>query len=111
MVESPGGMWWNFPFIASLYVSDFTNFVAKSQCCAQPRGPRLSLYEYGTVPTSSDYPDLESYILGKFERNVKCELDSLHASEAWDEGLEWESYQFGRTVFSTSAGILEHELE
>ena len=41
---------------------------------------------------------------------VKCELDSLHASEAWDEGLEWESYQFGRTVFSTSAGI-EHELE
>ena len=41
---------------------------------------------------------------------IKCELDSLHASEAWDEGLEWESYQFGRTVFSTSAGI-EHELE
>ena len=41
---------------------------------------------------------------------LKCELDSLHASEAWDEGLEWESYQFGRTVFSTSAGI-EHELE
>ena len=35
---------------------------------------------------------------------IKCELDSLHASEAWDEGLEWESYQFGRTVFSTSAG-------
>ena len=31
----------------------------------------------------------------------------LHASEAWDEGLEWESYQFGRTVFSKSAGI-EH---
>ena len=27
-----------------------------------------------------------------------------------DEGLEWESYQFGRTVFSKSAGI-EHELE
>ena len=22
---------------------------------------------------------------------IKCELDSLHASEAWDEGLEWES--------------------
>ena len=42
--------------------------------------------------------------------SLKCELDSLHASEAWDEGLEWESYQFGRTVFSTSAGI-EHELE
>ena len=42
--------------------------------------------------------------------NIKCELDSLHASEAWDEGLEWESYQFGRTVFSKSAGI-EHELE
>ena len=42
--------------------------------------------------------------------NIKCELDSLHASEAWDEGLEWESYQFGRTVFSTSADI-EHELE
>ena len=43
---------------------------------------------------------------------IKCELDSLHASEAWDEGLEWESYQFGRTgtVFSKSAGI-EHELE
>ena len=41
---------------------------------------------------------------------VKCELDSLHASEAWDEGLEWESYQFGRTVISKSAGI-EHELE
>ena len=45
------------------------------------------------------------------DRQIKCELDSLHASEAWDEGrLEWESYQFGRTVFSTSAGI-EHELE
>ena len=43
----------------------------------------------------------------EFDFSVKCELDSLHASEAWDEGLEWDSYQFGRTSteFSTSAGI------
>ena len=55
-------------------------------------------------------PNLAMPGLSSFNTGVKCELDSLHASEAWDEGLEWESYQFGRTVFSTSAG-LEHELE
>ena len=37
---------------------------------------------------------------GSFVVILKCELDSLHASEAWDEGLEWESYQFGRTSWS-----------
>ena len=51
-----------------------------------------------------------TYVTSRITQVIKCELDSLHASEAWDEGLEWESYQFGRTVFSKSAGI-EHELE
>ena len=47
------------------------------------------------------------YSYGTIAKTIKCELDSLHASEAWDEGLEWESYQFGRTstVFSKSAGL------